>query len=178
RQIRALAGADRPDHRCLGLVALPLPLARLMRGWWWKLLAVVLLLYVVVVGLRTPLGPALVHVSIGRIAPGPISFEATGYNTHFSTDRPQVWLENDGQRWCAAEVNALSEVSFVAQFHVPEGFRANLTSLWASSATDGTVVLREAFYTEGRGDGIAEQLCTAGPDARAGFSFRSEERRV
>jgi len=142
-----------------------------MKGWWWKLLAVVLLLYVVVVGLRTPLGPALVHVSIGRIAPGPVSFEATGYNTHFSTDRPQVWLENDGQRWCAAEVNALSEVSFVAQFHVPEGFRANLTSLWASSATDGTVVLREAFYTEGRGDGIAEQLCTAGPDARAGFSF-------
>lgn len=142
-----------------------------MKGWWWKLLAVVLLLYVVVVGMRAPLGPALVHVSIARIAPGPVTVEATGYNTHFSTDKPQVWLENDGQRWCAAEVNALSEVGLEAQFDVPEGFRHNLISLWASSATDGTVVLREAFYTEGRGDGINEQPCTAGPEVRSGFSF-------
>ncbi|MEO7079874.1 MAG: cytochrome c biogenesis protein CcsA [Flavobacteriales bacterium] len=142
-----------------------------MKGWWWKLLSVVLLLYVVIVGLGTPLGPALVHVSIDRIAPGPVSIEVTGYNTHFSGNKPEVWLENDGQQLCATEVSALSDVQLSATFNVPEGFRTNLTSIWAWDPQDGTIVLREAFFTEELGTGITEVACAASDAPRPGFSF-------
>lgn len=142
-----------------------------MKGWWWKLLSVVLLLYVVIVGLGTPLGPALVHASIDRIAPGPISLEATGYNTHFAANTPEVWLENDGQRVCATDVKVLSDVQFSADFNVPEGFRTNLTSLWAWDAADGQVVLREAFFTQGLGTGIAQDDCVVSDAARTSFAF-------
>lgn len=142
-----------------------------MKGWWWKLTGVLLLLYTVYMGLHTPLGPALVHTSVGRIAPGEVSVIATGYNTHFQQDAPQVWLENDGERVCAARVEPAGNTEMAVTFHVPEGFRSNLTSLWAWSATDGTIVLREAFFTEGLGSGIGQPSCTVGDAPRAGFSF-------
>lgn len=142
-----------------------------MKGWWWKLLSVVLLLYVVIIGLHTPLGPALVHTSIGRIAPGPVTLQATGYNTHFKEQLPAAWLENDGQRVCATEVQVLNDVVLSATFTVPEGFRSNLTSLWVHDAADGTVVLREAFFTEGLGNGIAEDSCAVNEFAHTGFAF-------
>lgn len=142
-----------------------------MKGWWWKLLAVLLLLYVVIAGLRTPLGPTLVHVSKGRIAPGEVTLKATGYNTHFKQHTPAVWLENDGQRVCATEVTAVSDVLISASFTVPEGFRANLTSLWAYDAMDGTVVLRDAFFTEGLGNGIVEDSCAVNQTSRSDFTF-------
>lgn len=142
-----------------------------MKGWWWKLLAVLLLLYVVIVGLHTPLGPALVHASIDRIAPGPATLEATGYNTHFTQETPQVWLENDGYRVCATEVSVKSDVELYATFTVPTGLQANLTSLWAWDAKDGPVVLRDAFFTEGLGNGLQGEGCTVNTTERSGFSF-------
>ena len=76
-----------------------------MKHWWWKILAVLLLLGASVAALRTPLSPALVHVSPGRIAPGPVTITVTGYNTHFTdAGTPEVWLENERTRWCAASV--------------------------------------------------------------------------
>lgn len=142
-----------------------------MKGWWWKGLSVVLLLYVVLVGLHTPLGPALVHASIDRIAPGPVTVEGTGYNTHFTKEAPQVWLENDGYRLCATSVTVASDVVFNAQFTVPEGFHSNLTSLWAWDSVDGPVVLRDAFFTEGLGKDLQGEGCAVGTAERSGFSF-------
>lgn len=142
-----------------------------MKGWWWKLLSVLLLLYVVIVGLHTPLGPALVHVSIAKIQPGEVSLTATGYNTHFNQEPPQVWLENDGQRVCATAVKPLSDTELSLTFTVPQGFRNNLTSLWAWDAVDGTIVLREAFFTEGLGSGMAQESCAVSDAPRPGFSF-------
>lgn len=142
-----------------------------MKGWWWKGISVALLLYVVVVGLRTRLGPTLVHASIDRIAPGGASLEATGYNTHFLRETPQAWLENDGQRICATHVEVVSNNSFKADFNVPAGLRSNLTSLWAWDAKDGPIVLRDAFFTEGLGQGMAGESCTGGSAPRKGFAF-------
>ncbi|MCC6839856.1 MAG: cytochrome c biogenesis protein CcsA [Flavobacteriales bacterium] len=142
-----------------------------MKGWWWKGLSVLLLLYVVFMGLHTPLGPALVHTSIDRIAPGPVTVEATGYNTHFAKESPQVWLENDGYRVCATAVTVNSDVAFSAQFQVPSGMQANLTSLWAWSSVDGPIVLRDAFFTEGLGQGMQGEGCAVGTAERTGFSF-------
>jgi heme exporter protein C len=142
-----------------------------MKGLWWKGFSVVLLLYVVIVGLRTPLGPALVHTSITRIAPGEVSLEATGYNTHFTTGDPQVWLENDGQRVCASQVKALSDATLTASFHVPEGLRDPMTSLRSWDALDGPLVLHEAFFTDGRGTGITDGNCAVNGTPRSGFAF-------
>jgi heme exporter protein C len=142
-----------------------------MKGWWWKGLSVVLLLYVVVVGLRTPLGPALVHASLDRLAPGQITLEATGYNTHFTKEKPQVWLENDGYRVCATDVAVRSNVLLAATFSVPAGLRSNLTSLWAWDATDGPVVLRDAFFTDGLDNNLQGAGCEVGTAERSGFSF-------
>jgi heme exporter protein C len=142
-----------------------------MKGWWWKLLAVLLLLYVVNVGLRTRLAPALVHASESRIAPGPMTVAATGYNTHFTGQVPQVWLENDGQHVCASHVEVKDDAHFTANFIVPAGFRSELTSLWAWDSLDGTTVLRDAFFTDGRGTGITASDCNVGTTGHAGFVF-------
>ena len=142
-----------------------------MKGLWWKGLSVVLLLYVTIVGLRTPLGPALVHVSTERIAPGEISFEVTGYNTHFKENAPQLWLENDGQMVCATSVTPISDASVSVTFNVPQGLREPMTSIRAWDVVDGPLILHEAFFTEGRGTGIAETPCSMQETARTGFAF-------
>lgn len=142
-----------------------------MKGWWWKGLSVVLLLYVVIMGLHTPLGPALVHVSIQRIAPGEVSFEVTGYNTHFKGSTPQFWLENDGQQVCATAVTPISDAAISVTFTVPQGFREPMTSIRAWDAVDGPMVLHDALFTEGRGTGITESACAVQETPRSGFAF-------
>ena len=143
----------------------------MMKGWWWKLGSVALLLYVVIVGLRTPLRPALVHVSIDRIAPGEVGFEVTGYNTHFDQGTLQVALENDGQYVCAHRVEVLDHAHARISVNVPSGLRAPMTALRASSEVDGPLVLHEAFYTEGLGQGIASGNCIAGEHLDRGLAF-------
>jgi heme exporter protein C len=142
-----------------------------MKGLWWKSLTVLLLLYVLVLGLRTPLGPALVHASVDRIKAGEANFTATGYNTRFTRQKPLVWLENEGQRTCADQVEVLSDTRLQLRFTVPEGFRGKLTSLWAQDPQDGTVVLRDAFFTEGSGTGITGGDCPVATMEHAGFAF-------
>ena len=68
-----------------------------MKKHWWKALSVALILYTLVIGLHTPLKPALVDenqratqtVHVGE----KVSIKATGYNTAF-TKSPQIkaWL--------------------------------------------------------------------------------------
>lgn len=143
-----------------------------MKGGWWKIGAVLLLLYVVIVGLRTPLAPALVHTSVDRIAPGPVAFDVKGYNTHFEQGAVTAWLENDGQQVCTAPVEVLADDRARVTVTVPQGFRKPLTSLWMRTAKDGPLVLYEAFFTEGLGDGITETPC-GGPakSVRLGLEF-------
>src|SRR6218665_1371084 len=100
-----------------------------MKGWRWKLGTGLLLLYVVLVGLHTPLKPALVHVSIDRIAPGEASFEVTGYNTHFDQGPLRAELENDSQVVCASTVAALGPSRVHVSVNMPPGFRAPMTDL-------------------------------------------------
>jgi len=142
-----------------------------MKGWWWKLLSVLLLLYVVIVGLRTPLGPSLVHASADRIAPVEVSFEVTGYNTHFKENTPLLWLENDGQKVCANTVTPISDVTVSVTITVPQGLRNPMTSIRAWDAKDGPLVLHEAFFTEGLGQGIEDQNCHAGKSFDHNFAF-------
>lgn len=142
-----------------------------MKGLWWKALSVLLLLYVVICGLSTPLAPSLVHASESRIAPGPVTIVITGYNTHFSKATSEAWLENSGQRVCASTVEALSSATLKATFNVPEGFRSNSTDLRVWDAIDGPLVLHEAFFTEGLGDGISGRSCDVSDAARTGFAF-------
>ncbi|MBL7962600.1 MAG: cytochrome c biogenesis protein CcsA [Flavobacteriales bacterium] len=134
-----------------------------MRRNWWKALGVLLLLYVVLIGLRTPLAPTIVHVDTDRITPGPVRFIAQGYGTAFSTEQPpMVWLENSGQRLCAAEVTVLDPLRIRVELEIPEGFRSELSHLHVLDTRAGqSMVLHEAFWTGGRGSGIQEATCPA-----------------
>lgn len=132
-----------------------------MKGLWWKVLATVLLLYVVIVGLRTPLRPAIIQTSVSRIAPGDLTLDIWGYNTHF-TDGGIVWIENDSQRVCASSVEALGVDHVRAQFTIPAGLRSELSDLMVFAGNDGLLKRSGAFYTDGRGAGVESQLCGTG----------------
>ncbi len=142
-----------------------------MKGLWWKVLATVLLLYVVIVGLRTPLRPAIVQTSVSRIAPGPVEVDVWGYGTHFQYDQLRAWLVNDSQRVCASSVTALADDHLRASFNVPVGLRESMTDLEVFNGMDGAVTRFDAFYTEGLGSGIAEEVCVGGKSVGAGFAF-------
>ena len=130
-----------------------------MKGLWWKVLATVLLLYVVIVGLRTPLRPAIIQTSVSRIVPGEHTIDIWGYNTHFLDTTLRVWIENDSQRVCALSVEALSEDHLRANFTVPAGLRSEMSHLITYCDHDWEVARFGAFFTEGRGNGIIDQPC-------------------
>ncbi|MBP6390660.1 MAG: cytochrome c biogenesis protein CcsA [Flavobacteriales bacterium] len=122
----------------------------------------VLLLGVVLIGLRTPLSPALVHVSEDKLAPGPVEIEVLAYNTHFSSETaPQAWIENDGQRVCATSVTVLAENKLRLTFDVPKGLRNDLSHLVMHDQVDGwnSATLYDAFWTVSPGNGITETPC-------------------
>jgi len=137
-----------------------------MKGLWWKVLATLLLLYVVIVGLRTPLRPAIVQTSVSRIAPGPVEVDVWGYGTHFIKSGAQVWIENDSQRVCATSVAAIADDHLRVQFTVPSGLRSEMSDLAVFSERDGLLERFGAFFTEGRGAGIATQNCVTGKSLR------------
>ncbi len=129
-----------------------------MKGLWWKLGSVALLMYVVVVGLHTPLRPALVHASEDRIAPGEVTIEVTGYNTHFK-DKVWAWTDNGGIKTCLT-VEVLSPEKLMLRGTIPAGLTQQLTDLRVASGQDGELVLHEAFFTEGLGTGAIDAPCT------------------
>ncbi|MFT3885767.1 MAG: cytochrome c biogenesis protein CcsA [Flavobacteriales bacterium] len=123
-----------------------------MKGWWWKLGSVALLMYVVIIGLRTPLRPALVHASATRIEPGEASFEVTGYNTRFATSQYVAWwLENGEARWCATSVAPMSETRVRLSFVVPDRLPRDMTSIATFNSLDGELRLPEALWTVRKG---------------------------
>ncbi|MFZ1689329.1 MAG: hypothetical protein WAU70_18045, partial [Flavobacteriales bacterium] len=131
-----------------------------MRHWWWKVLCVLLLLYVAAVGLRTPLRPGLVSVSPSRIAPGPVAFDIVGYNTAFNADAGiWSWLENGGDTICISHLTVDDATHLRGTVDVPAGLREPMTDLKVVSFMDGDLALRDAFFTEGRGNGITAQGC-------------------
>lgn len=146
-----------------------------MRYWWWKVLATVLLLYVVIIGLRTPLGPAIVQTSVSRIAPGPVEVDVWGYGTHFHDGKLNAWLVNDSQRVCATSITAVTDDHLRAAFDVPAGLRSSMTDLSVFNVVDGQITRSGAFYTDGLGSGIAEQPCTGGKALPADFSFPNRD---
>lgn len=130
-----------------------------MKGLWWKVLATLLLLYTVIIGLRTPLRPAIVQTSVSRIAPGEQTIDVRGYNTHFLDKTLRVWIENDSQQVCASSLEALGEDHVRAKFTVPSGLRNEMSDLVTWSDSDWRVSRFGAFYTEGRGSGIQNDPC-------------------
>lgn len=141
---------------------------------WWKALGIALLLAVVGFGLGVDLAPALVHVDRDRIAPGAIDLRITTYRTDLTAAAPpQVWISNDGQRVCATRVAVNDPTHLTATVDVPAGLRADLTHLVVLPPGGDTLALLDAFWTEGRGDGIADSPCppTAGRAQAPGFRF-------
>lgn len=144
-----------------------------MRHWWWKVLCVLLLVYTAVVGLRTPLKPAIVQVAPDRIKAGENTLTITGYGTNFQSNAPlSVALVNDGQHVCATWGDALSPTLINVVFTVPNGFRKELTSIVIEKGDD-VLIMPEALWTEDRGDGIPEQACVPphAPTAHKDFGF-------
>ena len=147
-----------------------------MKYWWWKVLSVVLLLGVVIVGLRTPLSPALIACTPDRIAPGDVTVTVTGYNTHFTEGVIGLWIENDGQRICATSSRALSDQQIEMHFTVPAGLRHEFSDLWVRTTEQGDLRYRDAFFTVARGEGLDAALASscqpAGSDlAEQRFAF-------
>lgn len=136
-----------------------------MKHGWWKVLAVLLLLAASTAALRIPLAADVVHVSPERIAPGPVEIGVTGYNTAFAAGDP-VYLENDGQRICASSVSVLDGTHLRAAFDVPAGLRKELTDVVVNDLR-----YNGALFTEGLGQGIAEQDCGSAHASAAGFTF-------
>jgi len=144
---------------------------------WWKALGVLLLLGVVVFGLGVGLAPALVHVDRDRIAPGPVQVRITAYNTDLTAEHPpQVWITNDRQRVCADRVVVEDATHLRAELDVPAGLRAELTHLAVLPPQGDTLVLLDAFWTDGRGGGIAERPCAPGTASTAQQAFQFPNR--
>ena len=131
-----------------------------MKHWWWKILATLLLLFVVVIGLRTPLAPALLASRPDRIAAGEVTVEVRGYNTHFTSGALQAWLENDGKPICATAVEAQSDVRATARFIVPGGLKAELTDLVLFNTQDGRIKRFGAFWTDRGTPGGTPAMCS------------------
>jgi heme exporter protein C len=138
-----------------------------MKHWWWKFLAITLLLAASITALRTPLAPSLVHVSPGRIAPGDVTVEVTGYNTGFNA-ATRVVLRNAGQTVCADEVDVRDATHLSARFSVPEGLRAEMTDLLVDD-----LAYSGAFFTSGTGSGNVDTGCTppSATTVATGFAF-------
>ena len=146
-----------------------------MKGLWWKLLATLLLLYTAIIGLRTPLGPAIVQTSVSRIAPGPLELDVWGYGTHFNSDQPRAWLVNDSQRVCASNITAIAGDHMKVFFDVPAGLRKQMTDLQVFNGTDGLVTRYAAFYTDSLGGGIAEHPCVGGKSLELAYTFPNRD---
>ncbi len=130
-----------------------------MKGLWWKVLATLLLLYTVIVGLRTPLRPAIVQTSVSRIVPGEQIIDIWGYNTRFLDTTLSIWIENDSQRVCASSLEPLGDDHVRATFTVPSGLRNEMSHLVTWCDHTWEVARFGAFFTEGRGEGIIDQPC-------------------
>ncbi len=143
-------------------------------GYWWKFLGAALLLYVVVIGLRTPLSPALIACTPDRVAPGEVAVEAWGYNTRFTQGILGAWIENDGQRLCAEDQHVDGDEHVNLRFIVPAGMRAEMSDL-VLRTTHGDLRYPAAFYTTDRGSGIdaaTAGACDPPPSPNtAGFRF-------
>ena len=147
-------------------------------GHWWKALGVALLFGVVLIGLRTPLSPALVHVSEDKLHPGPVRIVVLGYNTHFSSEAaPKAWIENDGQRVCAEAVTVLSDRLIETSFNIPSGLRKDLSHLMVLDPEVGLITLYDAFWTDAKGSGIIGTPCAPTPEqVTTGTPFRFPHR--
>lgn len=137
-----------------------------MRHWWWKVLCVLLLVYTAVVGLRTPLKPALVWSSF--TSPGRL--EVKGYNTSF--EEPLIVALRNGYDLCAQSTEVADQSSLTATFSsgTNPGSRAAVV---VDSKLDGQLVLEDALFSKGAFQGDTCELPsdhTAGP---SGFPNRS-----
>ncbi len=124
---------------------------------WWKFLAIGLLLFASIAALRTPLTPALVHVSPDRIAPGPVVIALLGYNTDFVAGSSSAYLENAGQRVCASRTEVIDPTHARLTFDVPAGLKENLTTVGIDRLR-----FERALFTEGLGNGIGAGSCGPG----------------
>src|SRR5690606_14247470 len=136
-----VAGRDN-DHA--GMVALPVPLARLM-GYWWKFLSVALLLFASIAALRAPLAPALVHATPDRLATGTTAITITGYNTSFTSDH-QVYLINSKERLCAGRVEIIAPNMIKATFNIASAPTEALSSTVVHHPEKGRLGLPEALF--------------------------------
>ncbi len=148
-----------------------------MKHWWWKILATLLLLYVVVIGLRTPLAPALIACTPDRIAPGDVLVNVWGYNTRFQEGIDGAWISNDGQWVCVNAARVVSDDHVELRFNVPHGMRSEMSHLVLRATAHGDLTYLNAFYTEDRGTGMAQQIADGcRPEALSKASIEAHEK--
>lgn len=146
---------------------------RNLAHWWWKILAVALLLGASIAALRTPLAPALVHVSPDRVEGGDFTLSITGYNTAFS-DQYQVLLINGDERICASSVSIEAPNKLSAKFSLANAPKAALSSIVVHHPDQGRLGLPDALFHTSTGKGIGNSTCAKAPDATisaADFNF-------
>jgi heme exporter protein C len=129
-----------------------------MKHWWWKVLATLLLLYVVVIGLRTPLAPALIVCTPDRISPGDVVVNVWGYNTRFFEGVPSAWISNDVQWVCSNAARVIDDDQVEVRFNVPHAMRAEMSHLVIRTVAHGDLTYTNAFFTEDRGSGIGQAI--------------------
>ncbi|MDQ3102067.1 MAG: cytochrome c biogenesis protein [Bacteroidota bacterium] len=141
--------------------------------WWWKILGAILLLGASITALRTPLEPALVHVSPDRVGAGPVDLTITGYNTSFS-DQYQVYFINGDQRICASSISSGAANKLSAHFDIPGGVKANLSSIVVHHPDEGRLGMPNAIFHTSTGEGTITLSCAEAPANAIGsgeFSF-------
>lgn len=144
---------------------------RTRSGWWWKGLSVLLLLFVVIVGLRTPLAPAIMARSVDHLAPGEVTVDIWGYNTHFTVAGTQASMENGGESLCARAVKAVADDHLVATFLVPAEMDSAMSDLCVTNPADGRMIFPNAFYMDVHGQGAHLDACSPPAMPTAGFRF-------
>lgn len=149
-----------------------------MKTWWWKALSVLLLLGVAIVGLRTPLAPALVACSPDRVSSGTLNATATGYGTRFTEGLTGAWIVNGGRHICAAELRAVDDAHLEARFAVGGDLAPGLSDLVVRTTAHGDLVFPGAFYALAPTDSLPPQFCPAPAPVQPAEAFLFPDRNI
>ena len=149
-----------------------------MKTWWWKALSVLLLLGVAIVGLRTPLAPALVACTPDRVSSGPLNATATGYGTRFTEGLTGAWIVNGGRHICAAELRAVDDAHLEARFAVGGDLAPGLSDLVVRTTAHGDLVFPGAFYALAPTDSLPPQFCPAPAPVQPAEAFLFPDRNI
>jgi heme exporter protein C len=120
-----------------------------MRSNWWKFLSVFLIFFSLIAGLYFPLSTSIVSVTPSSVHPGENTIKIKGYNANFENKDVSVWLESDGEKYCAKDFQVLDKNNITGKINLPYFFKNNFFDANISTKKDGNLNYPSAFSASG-----------------------------